>query len=879
MRRHETGRRRKTGKANAMKRLILLFLVAGAVRVAGAADLTAELGRQYADLQKELGRRDWYKRVAAQAYDPQALVCPEDRDAVDVALRRTEALLREVQALGPKYDLTAAAKDLTRLKQVAATTAPAVAVTTKARAPARSPRTPVAILRTELDDELDDELNDEAYAMLAAAFEPEARAPARPPKATAAVVRRELGDEPNDEAYAVPFAASDVVPVGAPGTREALFIEIGTVRRQIALANPLLDFNQLLFIKRVGTGANHMCDQYYGKDNRAGGGVFVLADPFGPAPRLRDVLADAVVESGRLKGQKLATGAFLSPALSYDGRTIYFAYCEKTGPGGWSEGQCFHIFKVNVDGSGLAQLTDGKWNDFDPCPLPNGRVAFVSERRGGYLRCSGSRPCPTYTLHSMRPDGDDIRCLSFHETNEWHPSVNHDGMIVYTRWDYVDRDTNAGHHLWTCSPDGRDPRSFHGNYPSSRNARPWGEWSNRAIPGRRNAYVATAGAHHGPAFGSLVIVDMNLEDDGAMSQVRRLTPEAPFPEAETYNKQYGTVWPLSDRHFLCAYDAAGVNHGLYLADAFGNKELIYRDPAINCHSPQPLRARPAPPVVPEQAVGGAAGTLLIANVYDADFAWPTGTKIAGLRVVQLLPKTNPPKGNPRIGVAGDANARLVLGTVSVETDGSAHFTVPAGKPIYFQALDERGLAVQSMRSVTYLQPGERLTCQGCHEPKRQAPPVRAAPPIAARRAPSSLQPEAEGSNPFNYVRLVQPVLDRHCVACHQQKKAPDLTGAPGQKDFTRSYDVLTKDQAFYFNSFNGSFGQKVHGGSRTTAGEFGARASGLLRMLDKGHNDVKLPPDDLRRLTLWLDCNSDFLGAYHDAEDQRLGMLVHPKLE
>jgi len=130
----------------------------------------------------------------------------------------------------------------------------------------------------------------------------------------------------------------------------------------------------------------------------------------------------------------------------------------------WSPRASYHIFRVNADGSGLIQLTDGPWNDFDPCFLPGGRIAFISERRGGYLRCGGSSPpwdSPTYTLHSMQPDGSDVVCLSFHETHEWHPSVDHNGMLVYTRWDYVDRDTNVAHHIWSCYPDGRDPRSFH----------------------------------------------------------------------------------------------------------------------------------------------------------------------------------------------------------------------------------------------------------------------------------------------------------------------------------------------------------------------------------------------------------------------------------
>ena len=151
---------------------------------------------------------------------------------------------------------------------------------------------------------------------------------------------------------------------------------------------------------------------------------------------------------GRLKGTKLENGSFLSPDLSYDGKQIVFAYVECEGDkehryhtdpsrGHWAVGRSYHIFKVNVDGTGLEQLTDGTGNDFDPCWLPNGRIAFITERRGGYLRCG--RVCPTYTLYDMNPDGTEILCLSPHETNEWHPSVTHDGMIVYTRWDYVDR--------------------------------------------------------------------------------------------------------------------------------------------------------------------------------------------------------------------------------------------------------------------------------------------------------------------------------------------------------------------------------------------------------------------------------------------------------
>ena len=169
-------------------------------------------------------------------------------------------------------------------------------------------------------------------------------------------------------------------------------------------------------------------------------------------------------------------------------------------------------------------------------------------------------------------------------------------------------------------------------------------------------------------------------------------------------------------------------------------------------------------------------TIGVVNIYDSDFTWPEDTRITALRVIQVLPKTTPPPNEPRIGIAQQTNARAVLGTVPVEEDGSIYFEAPVGKELYFQALDAQGMAVQSMRSGTYLHPGEQLTCQGCHEPKRRSPMRTSLVPLAMQRAPSTITPDVEGSNPFNYVRLVQDVLDRNCVDCHQREKALDLTG-------------------------------------------------------------------------------------------------------
>jgi len=682
-----------------------------------------------------------------------------------------------------------------------------------------------------------------------------------------------------------------------------LFERIAQLRRKIAFANPLLDFDRILFIQREflpgnERSGNHMCDQYFGFHAIRGGGLFVLERAFSDRPTVRNVLGDSVCQNGRFQGRKLDNGGFLSPDLSFDGKTILFAYTEAEPTRyEWSETSTFHIFKVDADGSDLRQLTDGPWNDFDPAWLPNGRIVFISERRGGYGRCH-ARPVPSYTLHSMNADGSDIVCLSPHETNEWHPSVDNNGMIVYTRWDYVDRGFNQAHHPWITTPDGRDARSIHGNFARSQGDRPLMEMDFRAIPGSQR-YVATAAAHHGQAYGSLVVIDPTVEDDDAMAPVKRLTPEIPFPEAEGGGRQvYATAWPLSEEFYLCVYDREGSagrgannNFGIYLLDALGNKELIYRHPDVSCLSPMPLRPRKRPPVIPQVTLvgrpdgGAAAGTELpatatvsLVNVYDTTAPWPAGTKIVALRIIQILPKTTWHHHQPRIGYGLEKSARKILGTVPVEADGSAHFRLPVDKPVFFQALDERGMAVQSMRSATYVHPGENLVCQGCHEQRHHSPVSPIETPLAMRRPPSKIRPDVDGSNPFSYPRLVQPVLDRHCVECHaKEPDAMDLSAGDRQGGkWYPSYENL-RDYAFFYGSPGWGYDRWTP--AVTIPGRFGARASKLLAILEQGHYDAKLSKEELHRITLWLDSNSDFFGSYENTEAQARGEIVRPTLE
>lgn len=718
--------------------------------------------------------------------------------------------------------------------------------------------------------------------------------------------------------------------------REELFMACRALARSVALQNPLLDFDEIIFntfehqIKKNNI-MNH--DQDVGYSARPGGGIGVIKGFKTDRPRGRNLMRGVTIQNGPYQGLEISTarGSFNSFDLSFDGKRIVFAWSRR-GKNPWDtwtpfesefwvEDNTFHLFAYHIGSSACRQLTFGQRSDHSPCWLPNGRIAFMSERRNTTARCAGSRHQPTSALYSIKADGSDLLRLSWHDTEEWDPSINNDGMIVYTRWDYLDRDFHIAHHMWTCYPDGRDPRAPHGNYPlphstlegerweDGRAWRPWGEYNIRAIP-NSGRYIAIAGGHHNTGmYGAPIILDVGIADDNKTSQVKRIIPgqrwineacppntrggKTVLPGGNTNDTRkedahYGYPWPLSEDFYLVT-EGRGKYNRIFLLDRFGNRELIYAGFAIpnvsglRVVSPMPFRARPRPPILPTATHQGERrsrlapqATISVMNVYESDFVWPEHTEIKSLRIIQHMPKpwSSPVTNKPRLGYAQSPTGRVILGTVPVEADGSAYFEAPVEKLIYFQALDENGLAVQSMRSGTYVHPGEQLSCVGCHEDKWKVPQVPAQ-PLALQRPLSKIQPEVGGVEPINFHRLVRPVLERHCISCHRDQKQPP--------DF--SYNSL-EPYAFYFHADGGSNHMSwLHGGSRSIAGKFGARWSRLYKegYLSESHYQVKLSRAELRRVTLWLDSNSLEMPNFSlDPEVQeraRQGELVWPVLD
>ena len=688
------------------------------------------------------------------------------------------------------------------------------------------------------------------------------------------------------------------LPADAPAdAKRQVYLDARWAARRLALKNPLLDFDAILFIKAVPTQFPHISDQHYGWWSRPGGGVFVLEGYKGPAPRLRCLTAD------------MPEGSFARPDLSHDGRKVLVAYARfypnvpdiknKASKTEVPEDAFYHVFEMNVDGGGRRQLTRGRYDDFDARYLPGGDIVFLSTRKGqfvqctkantmatlagdlpdSYVRCGGDnyRPVPVFTLHAIDASGGDLRPVSAFENFEWTPAVDNDGQVLYTRWDYIDRFNGHFFSLWSTRPDGMNPQLVYGNYTT----KPQVTLEARPIP-NSGKLVFTASAHHSITGGSLVLLDRGRGTEGA-APIVRLTPEVPFPETEGWpDTYYANPYPLSEAHYLvawsnrklpphCRVDNSAQNPvnagGLYLYDAFGNLTLLYRDEVISSSCPIAVRARPGPPVLghPIAWDGAQEGCFLLQDVYEGLAGVPRGS-VKGLRVVGVPPKVQPHMNSPSLGVSAEDPGKFLLGMVPVEADGSAYFRVPSGVSIFFQAVGADGMAVQTMRSLTYVWPGQTLSCIGCHESREAAPaaPLRRPQPLAAQREPSRPVPGPQGSWPLRFDRLVQPVLEKSCVSCHK----------PGAKDEKAARFDLTAAKA-YANliAYAGEDLKKLaFEKDRSIVGECPAQKSKLLALLTdpKGHEDVKLDAESLARLVIWMDLYAQRQGHFSAEQEQRL---------
>ncbi|MBL7152324.1 MAG: hypothetical protein ISS79_01300 [Phycisphaerae bacterium] len=654
-----------------------------------------------------------------------------------------------------------------------------------------------------------------------------------------------------------------------------LYLAARSVKRRIAFTNPVLDFSGVMFIDNPypqGAEWPHQARHRNGMMAVPGGRLLAL-DGLHPGGTIR-----------KLAPEK--PGSFWKPDLSFDAEKALFCYK------GHDEGS-FHIYEINVDGTGLRQLTFGDYDDIDPIYLPDGHIMFSTTRANTYIRCMPYTYC--YVLARSDADGKNIYLISRNNETDWVPSLLNDGRVIYSRWEYHDKALWRIQSLWTTNQDGTGTVTFWGNQSV------WPDHLAEARPIPDSQRVMFTGlAHHNFFDGSIGILDPQ-KGANFPHGLTKVTADTPWPEcgkppldpheSTEYHASgkftaYKSPYPLSEEDFLVSARSRG-KFKLYLMDVYGNRELIYEG-AHHIWYAMPLAPRKRPPVQTDRVVWPGTGKdrkqpqpgiLYSPDVYQGVPDLPRG-KARYLRVIQMDTRTysswtrDGRFSGPVVSLIQDDGVKRILGTVPIAADGSVYFKVPAGRTLHFQLLDEHYRALQTMRSFSGVMPGERRGCLGCHEMHSTAAVNK--PGTALRTEPSDLTPPPWGAKSISYTRFVQPVLDKYCGKCHQGdgegRENLDLTLRPGYRMFNEPYVTLVGGAQY------SGVDPKRKGIAGAIMAENYAQSdpasyvtlrpmqhlsytSKLIDIAMTGeHNDVKVDPLSLRKLIAWVDTNCPYRG-------------------
>ena len=623
----------------------------------------------------------------------------------------------------------------------------------------------------------------------------------------------------------------------------------------------------LLFVKRHSYTGIHIYDTYY-KWPPGGGGIYVLENPSAPRERwrIRPVVDETTPGTP-------GHGVYTHPELSWDAKKLLF--CFKGEPQGSTS-----IYEVNMDGSGLRRVTDpasacacykGSHNgqhDIAPAYLPDGRIVFLSTRASGLVPCNNTGVA---ILHVMNADGSDMHPISVNNVNEFDPSVLPDGRILFGRWEYVDKNALTIQSLWTINPDGTQETALYANnmvFPEAiLDARP--------VPGS-HLIVGTLAKHNSTPRGSIAFIDPRIGKNDPKAITNLEHPEDPvFDKGDSCEP-----WPLSEDVVIFSGRPAGQKRNeLEMMDRAGHRLVLMSDPQICLHSPMLVKPRPVPKAVADATNRREkTGRFFVQDIYQGLAGVKRGD-IKWLRVIEETSRVSGRDGGAQpynqtflVSAALAFSVKNFFGVVPVNEDGSVYFEVPAGRAVYFQALDVDGRLVHSMRTFVQAAPGTTRSCIGCHEYKYGTASPETMRRVLAR-GPSRLQPESWGTGYMDYPGRVQPVLDKHCASCHGGEKGfgggLDLTGG-WTEHFNISYENLANRRetqliAYWIAGIDCMNGTAFWSSQIFQPRSHGSGAAPLAKLLLDGHGGriggLTRPERDL--LMAWMDSN----GLYHGTWD------------
>jgi len=643
-----------------------------------------------------------------------------------------------------------------------------------------------------------------------------------------------------------------------------------SLRREALLGNPLLDFDELLLVKRSAESPSLGLPRNWQSNSSL------------PTNGYDDALVVLSIKDDEATFTPLfhpEDGRFIGDVdLHFDGGRLLFSMRDAK--------ERWQVFEIHVDGSGLRQLT-GEQPDvdsYDACYLPSGKIIFTS------TACFAGVPCVygkshVANLYLMDADGQRIRQLCFDQEHDWCPTVMHDGRVLYTRWEYTDTPHSNTRLLFQMNPDGTEQSEFYG----SNSYWPNSFFYTRPIPGHATKVVSVIGGHHdNPRMGELVVFDPAIgrrEASGAVQRIpghgQKIEPIILDGLTETSWPKFLHPYPLSEKYFLVACKPTpNALWGIYLVDLFDNIVLIKESPDFALLEPIPLRRTPTPPVIAEKVdLASKHATIYISDIYHGDGLKriPRGS-VKSLRIFTYHFAYQEMGGLLGvIGMDGPWDIKRVIGTVPVLEDGSVKFHVPANTPISIQPLDQEGKALQLMRSWTTAMPGEVVSCAGCHASPNAAPQTRMT--LALERPTEEIQPWYGPTRGFSYAREVQPVIDRYCVGCHDGKPPadgqhiPDLRGTENIADWS---SITPGNGNTHAGKFSVGYAQ-LHRFVRRPGiesdyhmlepMEFHADTTQLMQMLRRGHHNVNLDAEAWDRIITWIDLNCPYHGTWGEELD------------
>ena len=690
-----------------------------------------------------------------------------------------------------------------------------------------------------------------------------------------------------------------VVTCGFAGQVESAEVDADLKR---GLLEPFRDrIQRIVFTKHFDMGGSHYAytDAVSNEDTlNPGGRIKEFNFKGGSSLCLLEIDKDFAVKETTLLSDD--DGVFRDPDVSYDGKRILFSWKKS------ARGDDYHLYEMDFATRKVRQLTSGLgFADYEGIYLPDGNIMFSSTRCIQNVDCWHVSVCNMYLMNA---DGKHMRRIGYDQVHTNFPQVHpNSGLVTYTRWEYNDRGQIYPQPLFRMYPNGAQQTEFYGNnsyFPTTI-------LHARGIPGTGKVLAVLSG-HHTHQRGKLGVIDPSK----GRQETSGVTLVAPVQELSGLIKidrygQRGDQWqypyPLDEDNYLVTFRPSGEKRfGIYFMNKKGERVLLASDPNVSCNQPVPLAPRPMPPrpVYPIDWRKNT-GAFTIQDVYQGEglkgIARGTVKKIRVVALDFMATDIGRRGGASPISDLAAWDVKIVLGEAPVHEDGSAAFEVPARTPVYFQAIDEKGHVVQTMRSWSTLMPGEVFSCIGCHEDKNTT--IIGKPTMALRAGVKPLEPFHDISGKgFSFPKMIQPILDAKCVSCHDDSDdadEPDLQSTPvwdkaARKFWNQSYHVLIstdrpRGPANDVNQNLGVIAEKskyLNWIGRWSVPDMippyshGSSQSPMISLLEKGHEKVKMTREEMDKLSCWIDLALPHSGDWTEGmnpEDTKTYMRVHKK--